>query len=149
MTVLHSAPATANGKNSRTDKIIDVLDFFGNQISKTVNGITKEWTYYRGEPPATKTISSDTFTVSSGVLGRLGFVVDYTPQGLVNQLVSKNGYTWGTVEKYYRYYTIKNTYNLPVDIICPEDFNKLRAYVESEKVYSRRLQELSATRLLN
>ena len=125
-----------NGKNSRSDKTIDVLDFFGNQISKTVNGITKEWTYYHGKPSETKIISSDVFSVTSGVLGKLGWVLDYTPQGLVNQLISKNGYVWGTVEKYYHHYTIKNTYNLPVDIICPEDFNKLRVYVESEKVYS-------------
>ena len=88
-----------NGKNSRSDKTIDVLDYFGNQISKTVNGITKEWTYYHGEPTANKLISSSTFTDTSGVLGKLGLVLDYTPRGLINQLVSKNGLTWGTCGK--------------------------------------------------
>ncbi|MCC1761887.1 hypothetical protein KSI36_24315, partial [Salmonella enterica subsp. enterica serovar Indiana] len=74
-------------------------DTLGNIISKTENGVTTEWTYYRGmleEDILVKTERVNTPTTPLSVIAAIG---DYAnPIGWGFQLFGKAGLTWGTRE---------------------------------------------------
>ena len=130
---------------TRTEVSTATLDAHGNLIAKTENGVTTEWTYYRGAPKEETLVKTETFNDASGVHGVLGWIGDnLNPIGWINQAANKQGLTWGTREirtdthDPYCTQTGKTDFNLPVDIICPGDPNYFRVYVESEKVYTQR-----------
>lgn len=132
-------------EQTRTEEVKITLDTLGNPIAKTENGLTTEWTYYRGMPKEEVLVKTETFTDVSGPVGVFGWIGDnLNPIGWGFQLFGKAGLTWGTREirtvTHDRWVTSndKSTFNLPVDIVCPGDPNYFKVYVESEKVYTVR-----------
>ncbi|WLG94876.1 RHS repeat-associated core domain-containing protein [Pseudomonas sp. FP198] len=131
---------------SRTEVSTSTVDAFGNLTGTADDGITTEWTYYRGAPKEEDVIlRTYTKTDASGPLGWLGWVGDnLNPIGLINGLVNKQGLTWGTIEdraktqSRFKTESGKIDYNLPVDIICPGDPNFFRVHPESEKIFTYR-----------
>lgn len=128
---------------ARTEVVVITMDTLGNIISKTENGVTTEWTYYRGmleEDILVKTERVNTPTTPLSVIAGIG---DYAnPIGWGYLLFGKAGLTWGTRElrqKVISPYVTSNgqqTFNLPVAIRCPGDPNYFKVHVESEKVYT-------------
>jgi RHS repeat-associated protein len=131
---------------TRSETSTSTVDAFANLINTTENGITTEWTYYRGAPKEEDVIlRSYTETDASGLLGWLGWIVDnVNPIGIINGFINKQGLTWGTIEEHaithspFKTESGKTDYNLPVGIICPGDPNYFRVHPESEKVFTYR-----------
>lgn len=131
--------STAAGKN-RKDTIINVFDFLGNLIRSTENDITTEWTY-QGKFTAKRLLRTETFTDTSGVWGKFGWLLDHSNMFLMyNKYVGKqgSGLSWGTREIYNGLQPSNITYNLPFSIGCPEPSNPLRVFVESQMVHTVR-----------
>ena len=123
-------------KKARSDETIDVIDYMGNLIRRTANGITTEWTY-QGAFTANKYIRTEKFTDTSGVWGKFGWYLDNYPSGFMfNSLFGKSGFSWGTREVYAGLQPSQITYNLPISLTCPAPANHLRAFIESEMVYT-------------
>jgi RHS repeat-associated protein len=155
-TYTYDSPSkTLNKKTTRTCKIkgqdkdiqditVAAFDTAGNLISKTENGVTTEWTYYRGAPKE-EDIVERSYRKNSvqGPIGVLGWIGDYmNPIGWLNNAFNSKGLTWGTVQdiatqlKPFPTSDGKKKYNLPIDITCPGDSNFFKVYVESEKIYT-------------
>lgn len=132
-----------NKQSQRTEIEGSTFDVLGNLIKRTANDVTTEFTYYRGQAHEEELVTNtSTYTDTSGLYGKLGWVLDYmNPIGWGFQIFGKQGMTWGTVEKRaivhspYLTNTGTQSYNLPVKIECPGDPNYFRIYVESEKSY--------------
>ncbi|MBX8554625.1 hypothetical protein K5D43_09030 [Pseudomonas cichorii] len=132
-----------NKQSQRTETEYSNFDVLGNLIKRTVNDVTTEFTYYRGQAKEEEiVVNTSTYTDTSGLHGKLGWVLDYmNPIGWGFLLFGKQGMTWGTIENRnvvnspYLTNTGAQSYNLPVKIECPGDPNYFRTYVESEKRY--------------
>ncbi|MFG3447426.1 RHS repeat-associated core domain-containing protein [Stenotrophomonas sp. NPDC047960] len=134
------------GSRSRTETSQSTFDTFGNIIKRTENGITKEWTYFSGEPTKKRIESSrQRVDAQASVMGLIfGWAVDFAnPIGWGMNIFSNRGFTWGTDYEYEihllpsRTTTAKATYNLPMDLVCPGDPNFFTWLVASERVYTQ------------
>lgn len=131
--------------NIRTETSSSTVDAFANLISHSENGVTTDWTYYRGAYKEEHTVTTKTYTNASGIIGIIGWIGDtLTVAGWLNRAFNKQGLSWGTVEDHtitrspYLTDTGKTEYNLPTKIICPGDPNYFRVYPEAERVYTYR-----------
>lgn len=136
LTIRTKTTVTSASKKIRSDEVIDVIDYMGNLIRRTANGITTEWTY-QGLFTANKHIRTERFTDTSGIWGVLGFILDHSSvPALINKLFGKSGFSFGTRELYAGLQPSQITYNLPLSLTCPSPANPLRAFIESEMVYT-------------
>lgn len=139
-----STTYTNKDNNSRTEVVSLELDTLGNLIRRTENGVTTEWTYYRGMPKEETLVKRERYQIKiDNPLKALAWVVDRVREAdVMFSLFDERGLTWGIQElrtvTHSRYLTNtgKSTFNLPVDLACPGDPNYFKVYVESEKIYT-------------
>lgn len=141
---LTTTTTIAKGSAQRVEVSECVMDAYGNLIKQTERGVTTEWTYYRGEPKITDTVTGTRTTSDvSGIHGVFGAIIDYAnPIGWGMQLFGKQGLTWGTIEdrvvKRQPWPTTGGDirFDIPVSIECAGNPNYATVHVESEKVYT-------------
>ncbi|WP_434677886.1 RHS repeat-associated core domain-containing protein [Pseudomonas sp. R1-18] len=141
--LLHTLTTYKNKQSQRTETQCSVFDVLGNLVKRTANDVTTEFTYYRGQAKEEEMVTNtSTYTDTSGLHGKLGWMLDYmNPIGWGFLMFGKQGMTWGTIEHRsvvhnpYPTNTGMTSYNLPLRIECPGDPNYFRVYVESEKSY--------------
>jgi RHS repeat-associated protein len=129
-----------HNKATKSETSKATVDVFANLIDTTENGVTTEWTYYRGAAKEDSVVQKKTVEDVSGLAGWVGWFLDHQDVAYLSSHLSEQGFTWGTVEDHtvtqapFKTNSGKADYQLPIEISCPGDPNYFRVHPESEKV---------------